>query len=333
MIRLLKILIVIGLLWSGYWYGAGHLLRLGIERWFSAQEARGWQAEYAGLSTSGYPLRHINMLTSPALADPGSGIAWQADWLMLESPAIWPGRQTLRFAPTPQRLSHFDRTAVIEAQDMAADLHLHPGIALELAQLSLSAGPWEISGPDGAVLDGDGLTVAMVQTGRPETYRYDIDAPGFSPGHGLRRMARATETLPASFEALSVAMDVTFDRPWDRRALEERRPQPVAIELRLADLRWGGLTIMAAGKITVDGAGRPSGAIVLKAENWRQMLDMAQSVWSIPQAAWDSVERGLELLARMGSDPDALDVQLNLRDGFVALGPFPLGQAPRLVLR
>ena len=156
MIRLLKILIVIGLLWSGYWYGAGHLLRLGIERWFSAQEARGWQAEYAGLSTSGYPLRHINMLTSPALADPGSGIAWQADWLMLESPAIWPGRQTLRFAPTPQRLSHFDRTAVIEAQDMAAGLHLHPGIALELAQLSLSAGPWEISGPDGAVLEGDG---------------------------------------------------------------------------------------------------------------------------------------------------------------------------------
>ncbi|MFV0513319.1 MAG: DUF2125 domain-containing protein [Jhaorihella sp.] len=329
----MKILVVIGLLWSGYWYAAGYGLRAGVAGWFSAQQARGWQADYAGLSTSGYPLRHVNMLTGPALADPASGIAWQADWLMLESPAIWPGRQTLRFAPTPQRLSYFDRTAVIEAQDMVADLHLHPGIALELAQLSLTAGPWRVSGPGGTVLGGDGLTLAMVQTDRPDTYRYDIAAPGFAPGDGLRRMARATETLPPRFEALSVAMEITFDGPWDRRALEQRRPQPVAIDLRLADLRWGGLTVMAAGKLAVDSAGTPTGTISVKAEKWREMLDMARSAWDIPPGAMDSVERGLALLARMGRDPDALDLQLNLRDGFVALGPIPLGRAPRLILR
>lgn len=333
MIRLLKILVALGLLWSGYWYAAGYGLRTGITRWFAAQEARGWQAEYADLATSGYPLRHINMLTSPALADPANGTAWQADWLMLDSPAVWPGRLTLRFPATPQRLSYFDRTAVIVAQDMAAALHLHPGIALELDRLALTSGPWEIASPDGELLGGGSLTLAMDQTAEPASYRYDIDVADFTPGAGLRRLASATESLPASFQTLSVDMTVTFDRPWDRRALEERRPQPVEIDLKLAELHWGGMQVMAAGGVTVDEQGAPTGSITIKAENWREMLVMAQSAWNIPQKAVDTVERGLNLLAGMGGNPNYLDVQLNLRDGWVALGPIPLGPAPRLILR
>lgn len=333
MVRLAKILVVLGLVWSGWWYAAGYGLRTGIASWFSAQADRGWQADYADLATSGFPLEHVNMLTSPALADPDSGTAWQADWLMLESPAIWPGRQTLRFAPTPQRLSHFDRTAVIEAADMVAELRLHPGIALELERLALTAGPWQVATPDGAVLGGAALTLAMQQTEAGDTYRYDITIPEFTPGLGLRRLARATETLPDSFDALSMDLRVRFDRPWDRRALERRRPQPVAVDLRLVDLRWGAMTVQAAGKLTIDAAGQPTGAITVKAENWRQILAMAQAAWNIPQRAIDGAERGLGLLARLGTNPEALDVQLNFAAGFVALGPIPLGPAPRLVLR
>lgn len=333
MIRLLKVLVLLGLLWSGYWHAAGYGLRTGIARWFAAQQARGWQAEYADLATSGFPLRHVNMLSSPALADPASGTAWRADWLMLESPAVWPGRQTWRFPPTPQRLSYFDRTAVIVARDMAAALHLRPGIALELDRLALTAGAWEITGPDGDILGGGSLTLAMDQTAGPATYRYDIDVAEFTPGAGLRHLADATDTLPASFETVNIDMGVTFDRPWDRRALEQRRPQPVAIDLRLAALEWGAMRVMAAGKVSVDARGLPTGAITIKAENWREMLAMAQAAWNIPQKAVSTVERGLDLLAGMGGNPNYLDVQLNLRDGWVALGPIPLGPAPRLILR
>ena len=60
-------------------------------RLFDAQQEHGWQADYAAMSTSGYPLHLITALDNPALADPATGIAWQADWLHLQSPAIWPG--------------------------------------------------------------------------------------------------------------------------------------------------------------------------------------------------------------------------------------------------
>ncbi len=55
MMRLVKIAIVLGLLWSGYWYAAGYGLRSSISGWFATQQARGWQADYADMSTSGFP--------------------------------------------------------------------------------------------------------------------------------------------------------------------------------------------------------------------------------------------------------------------------------------
>ncbi|MCA0871555.1 DUF2125 domain-containing protein [Seohaeicola saemankumensis] len=333
MMRLVKIAIVLGLLWSGYWFAAGYGLRSSIAGWFATQQARGWQADYADMSTSGFPLHHVTTLTSPALADPRTGAAWQADWLHLQSPAIWPGQQTLMFADTPQRLSYFDQTAVIEAQDMVAALRLHPGVALELDSMALTSGPWTIIDENGAVARADSLTASMVQTTGPETYDFLVDAQEFSPGTSLRRLLRGAPSLPAAFETLKLDMSVTFDRSWDRSALEDRRPQPHAITLRLADLHWGALRLLAAGQVTVDETGMPTGEVTLKADNWREMLAMAQAAGAIPPQAASPAERVLNMLAGVGGNPNALDVTLGFRNGYVTLGPLPLGPAPRLILR
>lgn len=333
MIRLLKLAVALGLIWSLYWYGAGYWLRQGISDWFAAQAARGWQAEYADIGTSGYPARHVTFLNSPALADPATGAAWRADWLMLDSPAIWPGRQILRFPDTAQRLSYFDRTAVVTATDMVAALRLDPGLALGLERMALTAGAWRVADAGGAVMRARALTLAMERIGQPETYRFDINADGFAPGPQLRRWLRSAASLPTDFETLEMRMTVRFDKPWDRSALEQRRPQPVAIDLAQAELQWGALRIRATGKLTVGTAGRPQGSLTLRAENWREMLAMARAAGAIPPQAVSPAERTLSLLSGLGGNPDALDVQLNLRDGFVALGPIPLGPAPRLILR
>ncbi|MFD3189987.1 DUF2125 domain-containing protein [Sedimentitalea sp. HM32M-2] len=333
MIRLLKLGVVVGLLWSLYWYGAAYSLRQGISGWFAAQAARGWQADFADISTSGYPLRHITTLTSPALADPVTGTAWQADWLHLDNPAIWPGRQSLIFPAGPQRLSYFDQTVVLSADGMVADLHLAPGTDLALQRMALTSGSWQISGRRGPVAGAQGATVAMVQTGNPETYQFDVAAPGFTPGDFVRRAAGADLALPASFETLELDMQVQFDRPWDRRALEDRRPQPVAIDLRLASAKWGALSVYAAGQVTVDGDGVPTGNLALKAENWRDMLLLLQRSGALPEIALEATARLLNMLSGISGNPDALDVDLTLQGGLITLGPFPLGPAPRLFLR
>ncbi|WP_424984847.1 DUF2125 domain-containing protein [Microbulbifer sp. S227A] len=331
--RVLNILVVLGLVWSAYWYGAGYLLRQGVSAWFTEQVARGWQADYSEIYTSGYPLRHITTLISPALADPATGAAWQAEWLNMDSPAIWPGRQTLAFPETAQRLSYFDQTVTLHAQGMDADLHLRPGPDLVVERMALTSGPWAVEDARGEAMAADGLVLAMQGTDQPETYRFNVDAPQFVPGAALRKMLRPTAALPESFESFELDMTVRFDRPWDRRALEDRRPQPVAIDLGLAQAKWGALALFAAGQVTVDSNGVPSGELSIKAENWRDMLALAQGSGAVPDYAIGPAERVLNLLSNMSGNPDTLDVKLGLRDGMVTLGPFPLGPAPYLYLR
>ena len=333
MIRLIKILVVLAVIWSGWWFASAYGLRQSIAGWFAAQQTRGWQAEFAQIATSGYPLRHITRLDAPTLADPANGTAWRADWISFDSPAAWPGRQTLRFARTAQRLSYFYQTVTLTAQDMAADLRLKPGVALELTNMSLTAGPWAVAAPDGAVMQAQSLTLAMDQREDPRDYAITIDAQNFAPGDGLRRLVRTGQTLPPAFETLTLQMQVRFSRPWDRSALEDNRSQPTEIALRLADVQWGPLRIQAAGKVTVDTDGVPTGAITLKADNWREMLAMARASGSLPSGLEEPAERALTFLSGLGGNPNALDLKLNFRDGFVALGPLPLGPAPRLVIR
>ena len=60
---------------------------------------------------------------------------------------------------------------------------------------------------------------------------------------------------------------------------------------------------------------------------------MANASGALPDQAVDPVNRVLGLLAGLSGNPNALDVELGFRDGFVTLGPVPLGPAPRIFLR
>ncbi len=330
---LIRAVIFIGVIWSAYWLIAGIGLRNAITTWFNQQQELGWQADFSDVATAGYATHHVTRLANPALADPVNGTAWSADWIEFQSPAIWPGRQLLRFADTPQRLSYYDQTATIQAKNLQAELHLQPGVALVLEKMSLTADPWSITEDADALAGGETLGLIMEQTEIPEAYNISARIDGFAPGDDLRDLMRSATTLPQSFETLELDMTTTFDRAWDRSALEQSRPQPVQIDLHLAEMEWGALRLFAAGELAVDSQGIPTGEIAIKAENWRDMIAMANAAGALPDQAVNPVTRALNFMAGLGGNPNALDMQLNFRDGFVALGPLPLGPAPRLILR
>lgn len=331
--RLAKWLLAALLLWSLYWAAAAWGLRQGITGWFAERASQGWQAEFAGMETAGYPLRHEIRLLAPALADPGTGAAWQADWLNLDSPAIWPGHQRVRFPATPQRLSYFDQTVEIAAEGLTAVLRLAPGTALTLEEMGLEAGAWEIRQEGTVVLGGSALQARMQQAEAPELYRITAEAAEFSPRAAWRSRLAAASGLPPAFDTLALDMAVTFDAAWDRAALEQRRPQPRRIALSLADARWGDLRLKATGTLTVDEGGLPEGSLALQAENWRGLLAMAERAGSLPPAMRTPLERVLGLFAGTGGNPETLDIALTFADGMARLGPLPLGPAPRIILR
>jgi len=334
MIRILGGLAVLCLLWSGYWFVAALSLQNGLTGWFQAQAARGWLAEFTDSSIAGFPMRHQTTLTAPGLADPQTGLAWRADWLRLDSAAIRPDQQTLVFPESPQKLSYFDDTLDLVARQMTATLTLDRSLALAVTQLGLSTGALNLRDAVGPVLSASGLVLSMAQTEHaPARYDFALEARDVTPGDGLRGLARDDLVLPERFETLALDFAAAFDRPWDRSALETGRPQPVEIDLRLAEARWGPLRLRATGAVDVDADGIPRGTLSVQAENWRDMLTLAEAAGALPSALAGPAETVLEMLANLRGIPDALDVGLALRDGIIALGPFPIGPAPRLILR
>jgi hypothetical protein len=327
------ILIFAALLWSAWWLVAALGVRSGIAAWFDAQAARGWQADYAAAESAGYPSQVVTTLSAPALADPATGVAWQADRLVLQSPAIWPADVTLRFPDTPQRLSHWGETVTLVAADMTAALQLDHGLALRVDMAKVRAGPWTMTREDRPLARAEGLSFTMQARDEPAVYDITAELPGLVPGDRLREVAAISDELPDRLDALKLRGRVRFDKPWDLGALEEARPQPRAIDLDLLEARWGALRILAAGQVEVAADGTPEGQVTLKADNWRDMLAMARRSGALPPDLAAPAARALELLAGIGGNPDALDVTLTLRGGYIAVGPVPIAPAPRLLLR
>ncbi|MFK7870180.1 MAG: DUF2125 domain-containing protein [Roseobacter sp.] len=326
--------VVLALVWSAWWIVAMLGLRQSVEGWLEERRAASWQAEASALRISGYPTRLDLSLEDVALADPVRGLAVGADSLQISSAAWWPGHSTLSFPATPIAIAVPGGRADLAAENALAALRLHPGQALELDKMSVSSGAWFATDARGDLIAADDLSMLMVQS-ETEAARYSFEASvsSLTPGQALRDDLRTPESWPLSFDALSLDMEVLFDRRWDLAAIEGLRPQPRAIALKLAEASWGSLQLRASGDVTVDDAGLPEGVLSLQVRNWRQMVEVAEATGALPSALRSQTERVLAALAGASGNPDAIDVSLTLANGVISLGFIPLAPAPRLILR
>ncbi len=331
---LLILIVVAALAWSTYWAVGSAGATAAFETWFEARRADGWVAEYDELSTKGFPNRFDTTFDDVALADPDTGLAWEAPFFQVFALsykpnhiiAVWPNSQLIA---TP--LAKYD----VASDDMRASLVTRPAPGLPLERLTLTARGLAVQ-PDTAdqPTTADTLTLAAERgTAADSSYRLGLSADGFAPALDWRVRIDPGDTLPETLQALSVDMTVDFDKPWDLSAIEDARPQPRRIDLKLAEARWGRLELQAAGEVTVDAAGLPTGTVTVKARNWRDILRLAVESGALPQGFAGTLEDGLSLVSQMAGNPKTLDIPLRLSDGRVYLGPVPLGPAPVLRLR
>ncbi len=332
--RLIWILLILSILWCAWWAVFGFGLKTGLETWFKDRRDAGWQAEYSTLELHGFPTRVRTNFTAIELADPLAGLAISLPTLGISAPTYWPGDVTVDLPNIPIQISTPQQKSEVTVQNGKADLRLHPGTALELEQLSLTTDVWLASSQIGALYGADGLTLSMIQSDDdPNRYSFVARAKGFKPGDIPRAKLRVPQSWPLTFETLELDGSITFSRPWDLDAIEKNRPQPRKIQLKLAEAAWSDLRVFFAADLLVDDQGVPSGTVNIQAENWQTILDLAQDAELINPTIRRQAEQALSLLARFSGDPNALDVQLNFRAGFLAVGIIPIGPAPRLILR
>ncbi|MEO0773511.1 MAG: DUF2125 domain-containing protein [Pseudomonadota bacterium] len=331
---LLGLITIAAALWSGYWFIGQNGVTAGFAAWFEDRRAEGWAAEYSALETQGFPNRFDTQFTDLVLADPDTGLAWEAPFFKLLALSYKPNHVIAVFANDQLFATPQDKFQV-QSEEMRASVVLGADVALPLERSTLTAQSLTVtpaSTGEPATADALRLGVERLATGQP-SYRFGLAADGLSPALDWRVQLDPAGRLPDAFDALNADFTVTFDKDWDRTAIEDARPQPRRIDIKLVEARWGRLELLVAGEVNVDAAGLPDGEVVVKARNWRDILQMAVTSGTMNETFADTLEGGLSLISQMAGNPETLDIPLNFSGGRVRIGPVPLGPAPVLRLR
>ncbi|WP_422074968.1 DUF2125 domain-containing protein [Tranquillimonas rosea] len=331
-IVLALVLLALALLYAGYWFVGQAMVERKLATWFQERQAAGWVAEYDSLNTSGFPSRFDTTITDITLADPATGVAWDAPFFQILALSYKPNHVIVAFPHEQSIASPYD-TVAVGTEQMRGSVVFRPGTALALDRMQFVL--------DGLTLDGSGWSAALDEgrfavrqaPAQENAYEIGLDASQLVPSKQLRDALDPSGRLPEEVEVLRLDTIVGFDRQWDRTAIEDSRPQPTAIDLSELRAEWGGMELRAAGALDIDDEGRPSGKITVKAVNWREMLQVARQAGALPEGLSDTLERGLQLLAGMSGAKNTLDATLTFSEGAISFGPIPLGRVPPLTIR
>jgi len=325
--KLLVLIVTLAALWSGYWFVGAAGVKAGFTAWFDARQSEGWQAEYSDLSVKGFPNRFDTTLTDPALADPATGLAWSAPFVQLFALSYKPNHIIAAF-PEFQTLRTPEARFALKSEKMQASMVMEPKTDLAFNRANLAATALTITPEAGARIHIAGLQTALTRE-NTSSYRAAFNADGLTPP----LPAALTGELPEALTSFRADATLDFTKPWDITALEESRPQPTKIKLHLAEAEWGQLKLAAAGELSVDRTGIPTGTVTIKARNWRDILALATASGALPAALTDQIEQGLSLLANFSGNPETLDIPLTFSGGYIRIGLIPVAPAPRLSIR
>ncbi|MEO0357045.1 MAG: DUF2125 domain-containing protein [Pseudomonadota bacterium] len=331
--KLFWLIVILAVGWSAYWFVGARAVTGQANTWFDDRRADGWAADVADVTTQGFPNRFDTTFTDIQLADPATGVGWSAPMFQVLALsyrptsviAVWPDTQTL-FAP--------DGQMTITSQDMRAsvDLTATPSLALKQARFALDQVSLVSDGGWSSAIQ-DGIAAMRLVDGSDATYDIHFNATDMVPGALFKGIIDPQNRLPDTFQTATMDVQVTFDRAWDRSAIEQARPQPTQFDLKNLQAIWGDLDLRLAGAGDVDRAGRITGDVTFKVTNWRQALALAVENGTLPANIAGTLEGLLGGLARASGPDNTIDVPLSIVGGQMRLGFIPLGPAPLLRLR
>ncbi len=327
--RVLTILVILaGLLYGGYWViGHATVQRHGQVLLQDLQED-GYNVSYADLQTRGFPSRFDTTVTDIAITDPTTGYGWHAPFFQVLALSYQPNRVIVVW-PERQEIELPGQSLSVTGTGLRASMTVGPSTSLPLDHATVEAGGTRISADLGWEVSFDSSLAAVRRTERgdvpPNTYDVFADMTGLTLPQ-KSDPATTLASMPTQVETIKVDGSVTLDRPIDRFTASDGVPRITQVELRELSVRWGTVSLSGNGSLEIDALGMANGRITVVVTNWRQIIDVAANMGIIPGTLVPAIVRAAEALGQGG---DRLEAPLTVRNGFVSLGPLPLGPAPR----
>ncbi len=333
MARLLVSVVTIAVLgWFGYWWVGSNAQETALKTWLADRANAGWVADYNTLEVRGFPNRFDTVITDLHLADPQQGWAWTAPAFYIHALSYKPNHIIVVW-PENQKFSTPRETLSLLSENMRASVKFEPNTTLALDRTTIEMDGLTLSSTKGWSSTLKKASFATRQTAG-EKFAHDIDfrAQEVTPARLFKNIVDPQNILPAVFEEMHVATTLAFDAPWDRLAIEGRKPLLKRVDFTDVSAKWGELSFQAKGSVTLDDLGYPTGKIRIRAKNWKDMLKLGVNSGRIPADLVGPIETALTFLARMSGNPDTIDAPLSFSGRTMSIGVIPIGPAPRFRL-
>jgi hypothetical protein len=328
--KLLTLLVLLTVLWSGYWFIGSSVIRTAAGDWIAAQAARDVTAETSSLSVAGFPNRFDLTAEEIRFADPASGIGWQAPFAQVFA-MTWKPWHIIAALPPTQTVTLPGEAVTITSEGLRASIRARPTLDVPLAMAIMETGPLSATSSLGWTHAVDKVVLSLgAATGAPNAYDIAADITGLAPDQGLLQRLAPEGGLPPAISELRLRAEATLTAPLDRHA-GTTNPRLAAATVSDMAITWGEVALTAEGGVAPDDQGFAKGRINLTVTNWRRVMPLLVASGSVSPQLSRTVETMLEGLARQSGDPEVLKVPLVFQEGWMSLGPLPLGPAPVLL--
>jgi hypothetical protein len=324
---LVIVIITSALAWSAYWYLGVRDRETALVGWFDERQEAGWVAQ-STLKLRGFPNRYDAIIEGIELADPVTGWAWYAPRFELLQVSYQPNH-FIALWPENQQIKTPDQKIMINSDDMRASVVFKD--AAELSRATLSAKSMVLNSTAGWGATTKEFVLALRETqGVANSYDIGLNAAEFTPSNIIMRHLDSAGILPKTFQTFRMDATAVFSAPLGQTSFENNTSDLQSMNLNDVHFAWGDLALRATGKITLDGAGYPTGKLTIRATNWEQMLDLVVESGAVRQGEASAIRTGLTIFSALSGNRNELEIPLKFSDRQTHLGPFSIGDAPRI---
>lgn len=317
--RLTFLVLILAGIYAGYWFVGARTVENTAQSALSDLTAQGWDISTTTVNTRGFPSRFDTTFQDIDLTTPDGVLRYQTPFAQVFALSYQPNRVILAMAPT-QELTVAGQRLTLETDGLKASAAVAANANLSFDALTAEAARIAFSSELGFSVTAHKFLLASRPAG-PAARTYDA----YLSLADIQLPGGAADQQPIALMSLDTEM--LLDRDLDRHLIGALLPRIEQIDVKEWALDWAGSNLRGTGILEVAADGTLMGELALKITNHAALVAQLAHVGAVdPGVAPTWVTMG----DAMAAGAPVLELPLTFQNGFMSLGPFPMGPAPRL---
>ena len=327
--RLTYIVVILALVYSGYWFVGARTVENGVKTQLTQIQNDGWSVQYDTVATRGFPSRFDTTLTDVDMVAPDQSVGFMAPMIQVLSLSYQPNKAIIAFPPEQQVVLDGLPVAVI-SDGLRASVSANANTALSLDQVSAEATSIALMLDQAALSSVETMLGSLRESSAaPNTYDAYFTLANLVWPELILGQLPSTAGLPHQIDEITVDVAITLDRTLNRHTIKDWATDPGQLRgltVRSSLITWGAYEISANGRLTVDASGTPDGTVTLTINDWEGLLNAVQALGMMPPQ-FQFIARSMGQNLSDGSQE--LILPISVQNGNLSVGPIPLGPAPK----